>query len=162
MVGDLEGTKKLCEDQVPIIREEYEVMFIPQGIDVLSVFNCIDWMADRWAEEEAPRHWGIPRWMANTFGSRTGFINYINNYARGEHPVSIHLLGMSNYYHDDIACCKTLSVTGIDSANPLVLGFNNFDMHTSMHIERGDYWEAPTLTKLMASNVRKVHSDLCS
>lgn len=154
-VGDYEETKKRFMEQADYIRDDYALMLVPQGETLEDICECIRWMDERFPDD-GKRWWGIPRWIANTFGTRAGPITYINNYARGLGDVQIHLLGMSQHLEDDIQCCKTLSVRGMDSANPLVLGYNNIMLNAfgqPQHHERGDYWEQDELSETMLYNV---------
>ncbi len=160
IVGDFGETKKLMMEQGDTIRESYKMMLIPQGETIEEVCECIRWMDERFLVP-GEQWWGIPRWFANEFGSRQTAINYINNYARGMGTIKIHLLGMSNNIKDDLRCCKTLSVVGIDSANPLVLGY----LHESMedpdrdqHPERGNFWESDNLHPMITDNVKWMHN----
>jgi len=156
VVGDFQETQKLMIEQADFIRQDHELMLIPQGDCLEEICECIRWMDERY-QTPTSQWWGIPRWIANEVGSRSGPINYINNYARGNAPPKIHLLGMSHDLRDDIECSKTLSVTGIDSANPLVLGYNNRRLNAykeAAHIPRGTYWdECIEVNEMMAGNV---------
>lgn len=162
VVGDYEETKKLMMEQGDIIRGSYKMMLIPQGETLEMACECVRWMDERFPTPEE-QWWGIPRWMANDFGTRQGVITYINNYARGSGEIKIHLLGMSEDLDDDLRCAKTLSVVGIDSANPMVLGYLHEsieDPQRPKHPERGDYWSSDYLHPLMSDNVRWVHNAL--
>ena len=159
-LGDYDETKKGYMENADFIREDYDLMLVPQGQSLEEICECIRWMDERFPENGSERWWGIPRWIANELGSRQGPINYINNYARGNGDVRIHLLGMSRHLDDDIQCAKTLSVRGIDSANPLVLGYYNERINSpgTGHMKRRDYWNATELTELMEYNVEWVRS----
>jgi hypothetical protein len=159
VVGDYDATKIQYMEQADTIRQDYELMLVPQGETLEEICECIRWMDERFPDR-GDRWWGIPRWIANELGSREGPINYINNYARGEGDVKIHLLGMSNHLDDDIRCCKTLSVKGIDSANPLVLGYYNHRINSpgKTHMKRRDYWSALEVNNLMQHNVEWIRS----
>ncbi len=154
-VGDFDGTKILMMEQGDTIRQDYDMMLIPQGDNLEEICECIRWMDERFPENGSKRWWGIPRWIANKLGTREGPINYINNYARGSGDVRIHLLGMSEHLDDDVQCCKTLSVKGIDSANPLVLGHYNHIINGigEHHMKRRDFWKATEVNEMMAHNV---------
>ena len=68
----------------------------------------------------------------------------------------IHLLGMSNNFVDDMACTSMPNVMGIDSANPMVMGYQGISIWDRVgieHLPRGDYWECVTLNKCMEDNV---------
>ena len=165
MLYDMLGTMELCLEAVPQIQDAgYEVMLVPQGANWQEVCKCVDSMVNVFQSLSERVHWGVPRWMANEFGSRQGILNYLNNYARGDHPMSIHLLGMSRDLQDDLRCCQTVGVTGIDSANPLVLGWNNVIMNVGVtHMDRGLYWEqCMYLHDTMAHNVQWMNDALCN
>lgn len=159
VVGDLAGTKKLMMDRdVALIRRDFDMMFVPQGKDITEVCDCIKWMAEKFPSPMEHRYWGIPRWIANEIGSRAGPINYINTYYENS---KIHLLGMSHYLMDDVTSTKTRNVMGIDSANPLVMGYNNRRINSvgwPVHMERGTYWDSCVhLNTMMRYNVDWVH-----
>lgn len=160
VVGDFQATQKLMIEQGDLIRQDFQMMLIPQGETLEEACECVRWMDEKYATA-GPQWWGIPRWMANKFGSRAGVINYINNYARGSGDIRIHLLGMSENFEDDIQCSRTLSVIGIDSANPLVLGWYHealADPAHPPHMERGNYWECTELHPIMIDNVQWMHN----
>jgi hypothetical protein len=153
MVGDFVGTKKLMIEQADFILENYQLMLIPQGDSYHEICECIRWMDERF-HTVGDMWWGIPRWITNKLGSRSAPITYINNYCRAEGQTNIHLLGMSKNLDDDIMCAKTLSVRGIDSANPLVCGWLGYSIQHGVHHDRGIYWEeCKEVTDLMAQNV---------
>lgn len=160
MIGDFAGTKKLMMDRgVALIQRDFHVMLVPQGKDLAEVCECINWMAEKFPSNGTPQYWGIPRWITNELGSRQGIIIYINiHYPKAR----IHLLGMSSYLQDDITCTKAQNVIGIDSANPLVMGYNNRRINTPewpAHMDRGTYWDACTrLNSMTKYNVEWVHS----
>ncbi len=162
VVGSYEETKKLMMDQGDTIRGSYKMMLIPQGETLEMACECVRWMDERFPTPEE-QWWGIPRWMANDFGTRQGVITYINNYARGSGEIKIHLLGMSEDLDDDLRCARTLSVVGIDSANPMVLGYLHEsieDPQRPKHPDRGDYWKSDYLHPLMSDNVKWMHNAL--
>jgi len=157
VIGDFVGTKKLMLEQAHIIKRDYRLMMIPQGKNLQELLECVDWMYSYYPE--LVRYWGIPRWIANTMDSRQVIINDINQHSGIHH---IHLLGMSKDLHDDIACTKMHNVMGIDSANPLVMGYNNRRINTPewpAHMERGTYWDAcVNVNAMMLYNVEWARS----
>ncbi|MEE8598942.1 MAG: hypothetical protein V3S69_05470, partial [Dehalococcoidales bacterium] len=99
-----------------------------------------------------------PRHITNNLGSRYATVHYINTYI---HEPKMHLLGMSKHLDDDLKCTKESNVIGIDSANPLVLGYHGrlINGHGQpAHVERLDYWDTTMLTELMEYNVEWTHS----
>ena len=156
VIGDALATRKLVMQQGSVIAQDYPLMLIPQGKTKDEIETCIDWMANSFTPNQAP-YWGVPRWFANTFGSRQYCVRYMGHFHSER---KMHLLGMSKYMRDDWMCCKAPYVMGIDSANPLVLGYNGIEMHDMMeytHLDRDDYWEQPKLTELMTQNVEWMH-----
>jgi hypothetical protein len=162
MIGDFDGTKKLMLEQADFILEDYDLMLIPQGDTLEEVCECVRWMDEKY-HTVGDMWWGIPRWITNEMNSRSGVINYINNYHRAEGNTNIHLLGLSRNLDDDIMCAKTLSVRGIDSANPLVAGWQGFSLQNGIHHDRGAYWEScKEVTPLMLQNVEYVRNAINS
>lgn len=161
VLGDYAATCKLAAEQVPLIQEEYSVLFIPQGATLPLLENCIDWYTANFClDPKKYSYWGVPRWIANKLNSRAHTVSYIGY---GSYPCKIHLLGMSNHMRDDFLCLKMPYVRGIDSANPLVLGANEIRMHSFMmyqHLDRGDFWQMPKLTEDMLYNVEWMHNEL--
>ena len=157
VIGDFQETKKLAMTHGDTIREDYRLMMVPQGDDLVELCKCSDWLAERFPTDETPYLWGIPRWVANELGTRISLITYIQQY----YPHSnIHLLGMSNNTVDDISAARNACVMGIDSANPLTLGMLGEHMGVEMHLPRGDLWERELLDIQMISNVRWMHNVL--
>lgn len=158
VVGDLAGTKKLMMDRdVALIRHDFDMMFVPQGKALSQVYQCIDWMDEKFPTNGSTRYWGIPRWIANEVGSRVGPILYINTYL--DHGTTkIHLLGMSSMLEDDIRCAQMRNVMGIDSANPLVAGHMGMFMGSVhyRHYERGDFWKVEKLPQGAIDNINWV------
>ena len=156
VLGDFEATKQLMLEQASTIQQDYHLMMIPQGNNLNEISECIDWMHRNW---HAPiQYWGVPRWMANSFTSRQAIVNNINAQDANH---GIHLLGMSKNLEDDIACTKMDNVMGIDSANPLVMGYNNRRINTPewpAHMDRGSYWDAcMSINDMTKYNVNWVH-----
>ncbi len=156
MVGSASGTKKLVMDHGNLLCREYPMMLVPQGETLAEICACADWLSEAYPANGTPRYWGVPRWIANKLKTRAGILNYLNTY---HSPCKIHLLGMSSNREDDLESLKAPHVMGIDSANPLVLGLNNIEMGRipTHHMERGEYWLATNLTRLMRDNVRWMH-----
>ncbi len=161
VVGDFLATQKLCMEQGSALAAHFPLMLIPQGATSTEIYDCIDWMDARFPILNGDtRYWGIPRWFTNTLGTRSTCINYIANYTG---MCKIHLLGMSGSLKDDFECCRMPYVMGIDSANPLVLGYNHvlISGKAEHHMPRGDYWDECTeVTPLMEYNVEYVHNVL--
>lgn len=157
VIGDLKGTKELILEQGDTIYTSgFDMMLIPQGKTLEEICDCIEWLHGRYHDSK-DMWWGIPRWITNEICSRTAIITYINNYFRAEGRTNIHLLGMSQHLDDDVLSAKTLSVRGIDSANPLVAGWLGNSLTHDTHYDRGAYWDECTeVTDLMASNVEYV------
>jgi len=137
-------------------------MAIPQGRTEEEVIECahdIERILGRRAD-----YWGVPRWMANAFGTRSNIVRTLQAMNRSwDH--NIHLLGMSHSFDDDIRCLRMEGVIGIDSANPLVLGQRNRDITENyQHISRTDgdwnYWNETKLTEASKRNMVKMRS-LC-
>ena len=156
VIGDADATKLLiCKTLDEMRATNLDLMAIPQGQSVTEFTDLIDWMDDF----VKPQWYGIPRWVANTFHSRTGLIDYINNTV--DEP-KIHLLGMSKYFDDDIHCCFMNNVQGIDSANPMVLGQSGFELGVDgvdgivPHMDRGDFWEHISVKFKSVSNIHYV------
>lgn len=161
VVGDFFGTKKLMMDQGDKIRRDYPMMFVPQGGCLDEIFQCIDWYTEKFPEitsGDAASHWGIPRWIANEVCSRQVIVQDI---VAHDERAQIHLLGMSHRLDDDITSAKHPNVMGIDSANPLVLGHQGIPiLPNTIHMPRGDYWEASIVNEIMMQNVRWVRDAL--
>lgn len=162
IVGNLKGTKALMMEQADFIKEDYSLMFIPQGGNFAEIFDCIDWYTERFPEiahSDAPSYWGIPRWVANELGSRHTIVNDIITY---DEQAKIHLLGMSYNLRDDLATCLHPNVMGIDSANPLVLGHRGYRIYQdSEHYPRENFWdECLEVNADMLHNVRWVQGAL--
>jgi hypothetical protein len=80
-------------------------------------------------------------------------------------PQPIHLLGMSDNYMDDVAVAGQPQVSGMDSANPSILGLMGIKVGgTQHHHHRGEaktwYWEVPPREELedscVANNIKAV------
>jgi hypothetical protein len=155
VIGDLAETKRLVAEQADKIYQRYPIMLIPQGETFDEVYECINWMSHN--VKGVNTYWGVPRWMANKFGTRRDIIKAI---AAFDSRTRIHLLGMSENQRDDLECALHPQVMGMDSANPLVLGWNGKSMRDGGHMDRKDYWERATLNPQMCANVKWVHDAL--
>ncbi|KKL81539.1 hypothetical protein LCGC14_1993760 [marine sediment metagenome] len=159
VLGDYAATRTLMESQSKVIVDcPFPLMKVPQGSDLSQIVACIDWLH----EEIHPmwplkNYWGIPRWIANKFETRAPVIDYINRL--GAEPVpQIHLLGMSDYWGDDLLCAILHNVMGIDSANPIVRGLLDLPMQpaSQLHLPRGDYWEQTKINGTVLENIAYV------
>ncbi len=166
-IAGFKATKELIRDQKEeLLKSGYPLMRVPQGISTPELVECITWLRTELpADKGSPEYWGIPRWITNTLGSRVSLVQFINQTSA---LPKIHMLGMSKDYADDIRCTTLPDVIGIDSANPLVLGFagylmsgekgnaaRNQGMH--IHLERGGYWHQEVLHVAAALNVEHMH-----
>lgn len=133
-----------------------ELMFIPQGIDLLDYRTCATGALD----EGIPMDWiGIAR---NTTGrivpTRLDLIGFFSVMCPSS---KLHLLGFSNDTDDDLKCAQSEHVEGIDSAVPirtirtLAIGDSIGDPGP-----RGDWWETGRLGRRGASNVAYMHEIL--
>lgn len=156
-IGDFHETQKLVMAQGRQLAESgFDIMKVPQGVDVGELVKCVDWLRDKSIPGTDPDLWGIPRWVANEMGSRMPIIQYIN--ACCADP-KIHLLGMSKDLQDDLRCMQLPGVMGIDSANPVTLGLANIKMspHTYSHMDRGHLWACTQIHSHVLDNVRFMH-----
>lgn len=160
VLGDAEATKKLVAEQAnQLLTCNFPLMRVPQGKDNAELIKCVDWLdtylpSPRWA----PSYWGIPRWVTNELGSRIPIITHIST---GMHNSKIHLLGTSNNYEDDCRCCWMPKVMGIDSANPLVMGYAGFDiMDGWMHMQRGNYWDLSRIDPKVLANLAAMRNEI--
>lgn len=163
ILGDFEGTMKLVLAQLPKLKGcGYPIMKVPQGSDVSEVVRCIDWLGNvefSQSKRNDEDYWGLPRWLANKFGSRKPFINHILS----AHPnAKIHLLGMSHNWIDDVLCARMRNVIGIDSANPIVRGLLGHLMKFSepVHVDRGEYWAETEINERVLDNIAYVREAL--
>ena len=139
---------------------DYEWMAIPQGNTTGQTLEAARKMA-LWSHVN---YWGIPRNLTNTCGSRVPIVDRISrdvqlNSRRDMHlNKPIHLLGMSNCLLDDIEAASYPNVMGIDSANPLVLGYNDVRIskeyaNATVHLPRLDYWSNIQVSDLICDNI---------
>ncbi len=142
------------------------IMHIPQGATMEEWCGCA---VELYGDENIPHipHlnfgdlFAVPRWLTNKFGSRKPAIQFLNkmlvNAIAGTH--SIHLLGMSENFRDDIASTALPYVRGIDSANPLSLGQTGqiiTGMSSAPHIDRGSLWDNVMVTTSTHQNITAV------
>ncbi|PHR94842.1 MAG: hypothetical protein COA78_31405 [Blastopirellula sp.] len=164
VLGDMMGTLQLLQDSLEDIRRiGIPIMRVPQGDTSEQVVRCIEAiMASTTGLCNHPKYgelWSVPRWIANKFGSRLPTIQFINNFA---HEPSIHLLGMSTQFKDDIRATSLPNVIGIDSANPVVLGLAQKNMGISFvdggitHDDRADLWQRTEATSCVVDNMQFV------
>ncbi len=157
-LGGFEETRRLVEVQTDqLLDSGFDLMRVPQGKDFKELTECVNWLRLQLpAEPLEPEYWGIPRWITNKLGSREPTIAYING--TGDIETSVHLLGMSEDFNDDMACTQVSGVMGIDSANPVVLGQKGYDISAGFttHMDRGDYWSHSTLSSLAYRNIEWV------
>jgi len=162
-LGGFEATKELVTSQSEaLLHSGYPLMKVPQGGTIKELVDCVQWLRDifpLYAGETHPEYWGIPRWIANhpVMKSRlvlTQFICMTSTTPR------IHLLGMSENIEDDIRCAGLPDVMGIDSAGPLVFGFNGGLMGTDEweHQPRGKLWERKRVVATVVDNIRWVRN----
>lgn len=127
-------------------RESVSWLGLPQGHNYEELVWCCQEISKLPVNVN---YWGIPRWIANSFGSRVPIINHIGTVYPSE-TANIHLLGMSSNFNDDIRAVRCEGVMGIDSANPIVLGQHGRSIiYEYDHLDRGDYWD-DTLLNLQA------------
>lgn len=160
VLGDFPATQKAVMEQVSILRNSgFPLMKVPQGSDIGQIVQCTDWLREYLATPNGdPDYWGIPRWIANEMWSRIPIVQYIN--ASNANP-KIHLLGMSSHLEGDLRCLTMPNVMGIDSANPLVMGFAGKMIevrHTYTHMIRGDFFEQTHLGGCVVDNVQWMHN----
>lgn len=160
VLGSFIETQKQVMAQIIALRNSgFDIMKVPQGSNVGELVLCVDWIREYLPPiRKEPDYWGIPRWVANEMGSRIPIIQYIN--AVCDNPV-IHLLGTSQNQQDDLRCTKLPGVIGIDSANPLVMGFAGKMLevgHTYVHMDRGSFFKQKQITGCVESNVRWMHN----
>ncbi len=157
-LGSFPQTRIAIKQVLPqLLDSPYPLMRVPQGASPEELIACVDWLWETIPASAYPEYWGVPRWIANQHGTRRPIIQYINKVCP---DAQIHLLGMSNNYLDDIVCTTLHNVMGIDSANPLVLGYHERllgHMWLYSHLDRGNYWECAQLNEHMLHNARYMH-----
>ncbi len=126
-------------------------MKIPQGVDHEELVKCAVWMNEEMPIIEHRTYgnlWSVPRWITNKMGSRKPMIQFLNHLV--PEGLSIHLLGFSKNFKDDMECLRLPNVIGIDSANPATLGQQalRYCMYPEAeipHMDRGTLWEHITV-----------------
>ncbi len=143
------------QDDEELPDQLYDYMAIPQGETIEAFGACVETM---WKSGHRFDYWGVPRAIANEFGSRKTAINSITAIDTRD-VANIHLLGMSKNYKDDIECCRDIRVMGIDSANPLVMGQQDkWLLRDYEHMDRGDYWQDTKVTRTTINNIIQLRS----
>ena len=156
-LGGFKQTQELVTDQYETLLESgYPLMRVPQGKTIEELVACIQWLRDIFpTEEDDPEYWGVPRWIANKMGTRVVVTQHI---CMTSATPRVHLLGMSQDLSDDLRCASFPDVMGIDSANPLTMGFAGWVIPEAYtHISRGKYWGRKRLNKMVVENVEWVH-----
>ena len=151
-LGGMNETIALVEDQAEELQEAgFPLMKVPQGDGFNELAECVTWLED-YLPSDGVSYWGVPRWIANKMYSRSDIIEFIK---RNVSKPKIHLLGMSDHWHDDTDCARRDKVMGIDSANPVVVGqrVRTQFMRTKEHVDRGDYWTHTKLTPEAVANI---------
>lgn len=155
---------KQREQYLLLTSKGIRLMGIPQGQTYSEIYQC----ADRLLSSITINLWGIPRHIANKFGTRSHVILHMKTvFPR----IPIHMLGFSNYLVDDISCARSLEVMGIDSSQPFAVGMASKHMSLDYPPDREPVnWElwgdTAKVTKMMedhyrasvaASNIARVH-----
>ncbi len=161
VLGDFVGTQKLVVSQSSVLRNSgFPLMKLPQGKNLTELISCADWMRSYLPVPKGdPDYWGVPRWISNKLGTRASMVYYIG--MRDPDP-KIHLLGMSRNLDDDMFCTTMRGVMGVDSANPLVVGYAGLSMTTGhyRHIDRGNLWQITELRDQVVENVEWMHNNV--
>lgn len=149
-----EATCKAAVEAAQVVQDHYDIMAVPQGRTTAEVLSCVEQLRD----SIDPKYWGIPRWMANDFGSRHYAVDAVMHCTRNPH---VHLLGMSQRHADDLECSHRIGVSGIDSANPLVMGMHNIKQAGNfVHLDRNfggkNYWDCTDVNEIMVQNVKTI------
>lgn len=138
-LNDREETVRLAIETIQHHGDKFPgcgFMLAAQGKDVDDAIWCVDEVVKKFPK--AAFMIGVPREVTNRQGSRIPLVHKLtlNKYR-------VHLLGMSNNFHDDIACTKMYGVEGIDSASPLRAGWEGkrYDGTTTDLRPRPEYFE---------------------
>ncbi len=134
-------------------------MAVPQGKSLPE----ISWCAQQLSLISGVEYWGVPRAIANRFGTRRIMMNVLGFGREAGYRITlqqnIHLLGMSNYIADDLHCMVMPGIMGLDSANPLVLGQQGYRLSQELrHTTRGDFWNETRLTQETRDNIHFVRN----
>lgn len=127
---------------------DYTWAVVVQGTTASDVADCVDCFGML----PDVGMWCAPRNYANVCGSRLPLLDYMFRFIEPKH---VHLFGMSNYITDDIMCAAK-GVRGIDSANPLVLGWKTIQMRRGApvrHVARDAYWSNARVVDAMCENI---------
>jgi hypothetical protein len=109
---DIRTCEAAVQDIPKIVKAGHYPLLIPQGADTSQVLHSMWRIGDLTMNYK----WGVPRWMGDEFGTRADIVRAIHRY----YPTAdIHLLGFSDNFYDDMACCHLPGVVGIDSAMPV-------------------------------------------
>lgn len=160
-LGGFEATQELILGQLDDITNcGYPLMCVPQGRDSAELVKCVDWLRTIFPTTEGQEYWGIPRWITNKIGSRIPICQYISMSAKEGVDVGIHLLGMSESYEEDMRTASFEDVMGMDSANPIALGFAGIDMcqRHRPHIPREDLFMETEMHPTAILNVEFMHN----
>lgn len=127
-------------------------MAVPHGESIPQ----LHWCTQQLSLIPSIAYWGIPRIIANTLGTRS-VLEHILGMGQPLQP-NIHLLGMSTNLKDDINCCFAPRVMGIDSANPIVLGLNNYELFYDEyeHMTRDVFDEQKALNTTAIRNIERL------
>ncbi len=153
VLGDADSTRRLiAEVTTSLLTCGFPLMRVPQGPNNGALVECVEWIrVNLPIEGEQPEYWGIPRWIATVLGSRIPIVQYINMTSDN---ARIHLLGTSTNFEDDCRCAMLPNVMGIDSANPLVMGYAGIDISQIwQHMERGNYWDITHVGPQVINNI---------
>lgn len=157
VLGNHDATKELIQSmRLDILESGRPPMMVPQGGSLKELMECVDYLRDQLPiEDDVPEYWGIPRWIANELNSRSPIIQYIRLSTKDGVGCKIHLLGMSKNHRDDMRCARIDDVIGIDSANPLTLGFMDIEMNRNVanHVPRGDLWDQTEANQIVEHNI---------
>lgn len=135
VMGDGSASAKATHDAYEeFIAPSGHFAFVLQGENVM--FHVAQ--AAAYSMEMNAKMLCVPRIIGNTMGSRKATLRAIG--ADVINSYKIHLLGCSRDIRDDIECCReNIGVNSIDSANPIVAGFNG-DIGDRNHWKRPEHY----------------------
>lgn len=122
-------------------------MIVPQGKDESEILKCLTTLLTSIQEVGMV---GIPRWIANDFGTRKEIGEKIAATVLGFNSrILIHLLGSSKYLHNDLLMVHQPYISGIDTSLPFWYDLSNFyfDVADDGGIRQTrpkDFFEEPT------------------
>lgn len=133
-------------------------MFIPQGKNFNEWAECLDSLFSLFGlfSRGSIHSWGIPRFLGNVEGNRTGAIKALHTFGIRS---NIHLLGFSNNPFADLQDAQIEGVTGIDSSEPLRAGIEQqawvVNNPLKLMTRGSQYWnlDASSLTKSQTSQM---------